>query len=241
MYSKIATKDLVTKAKDFYNFYLAKKKECDAACLSANDGTYSQGYARQLVETANMQKQNAATELKTKLSKLKEDFEEAAVAESGILTDTPDRRLLALLNSGIQLTKGDFLALGKDFYGDQLNSRIIHEFAKKAGYSINNYLSVEKRMDIFNDYLRNIEHSTDDNSAFVPIPEELSEKIAQNYINLLNPSILDMEIEDIPQSLEEGIAQDMRKQSENEEKKLDGKSFLDGLNGANDSERIGTD
>lgn len=222
-------KDIIIKAKQFYEFYCTKCKKADDASIHANDEMYSKAYSGKVAAQSREMKIQAGTELKGQLDELREEFEEVAIKESGILTDIPDRRILSVFNSGVQLSECEFLALAKEFYGDPLNSRIIHDHAKRAGYEINNYLSIEKCMNIFNDYLRNIEFSTEENSAFVPIPPEYSDKIAENYIKMLYPSILDLHIEKTAKNIEEGIAKDMIKHREQEESKLDEVAFLCGL------------
>lgn len=139
-------------------------------------------------------------------------------------------QLTSLLNSGVVLSKDEFLALAQKHATNLTESRIIHDMAQKDGYDLRNYVPREKALECFDNYLRQVICSLDDDPLSRPFDNGDQVKIAGNSLlkQITQPP---MDIADTPQSVDEAVALDLQREKALETSSVDDGAFVAALTG----------
>lgn len=219
----------------FSGFKSYLREQDDKYTELANSGKYSTRYMADL-QAQNLIDRHAEQSITTsRLSKIREKYAEHLEKVYDLEQAKPSDNLRTVLNSGVRLTENDLLRLARKHQGNLVDSRLLCDYARDHGYELRNYVSEEDALKAFDDFSRQLAISISNDDPFVqPYQSEDQAWIgAEAYSKRSEQPPMD--ISPVPQTVEQAIYQDMkREQEQDEEQKLSPEriaAFLEGFRG----------
>jgi hypothetical protein len=220
----------------YYKDYFKLKDNLSAEYDKAQkSGNYSKSYLGRMSGEHLEHLKNERSVIAGKMNKKREEFLKDLNYKYSLerYLETSIFNLQKLLNSGIEFNDREFLELAERHKNNITESRIIHDYAKNKGYNLSNYIPYEDVVLNFDNYCKQIQSSLSATDGFtMPYPtlEECENAGGRYYAMSVKPK---MEIEPIPEKLEDAISLEFAKQLKEQEKisEEQEKAFLIGLSG----------
>lgn len=229
-------KDVFKEVKTIFADVKEYEKELNDEYEAARaSGRYSRPYLKQLQnENLERLKQKKAG-MSTRLARVKEDFNKEMDERFNFLEKRPSVALRDSLSSGINFSTDELLVMANKHKNNVADSRLLHDYALKHGYTLNNYVSREECEKRFNDFIRDVQNSLNDHMFPKFIDSEAVEMVGSSIMKGFDNPI--MNCYPTPKTMEESIARDMQNEHLKEkdpQKELDfDRAFLMGFYGQN--------
>lgn len=214
----------------FYKSYFKLKSKLDEEFKNAqNSGNFSRSYLNKMSAEHLEKLKNERSIITNKMCKEKEAFMQDLTAKYNLERNMVSSNLVNLLNCGIKFNERELLEIAEKHKSNLTESRLLHDFAEKEGYKLNNYIPFEEVVLNYDNYCKNITSSLAANDKFTMpyLTQEDCEIAGGKYCK--KSMVPTMEIEPIAKTVEEAIIRDFKKQ--NGIAKLQEEAFLIGLNG----------
>ena len=235
MEKKRSLQEFFKRSRQVYGQYLDAEKvnAAERSVFEKNVGhQYDRNFCRDKIDEINKRTEMRKNDAGKVMRGLESEFSDLAYSEADLSGKLLEGKLVTALNSGINYTSAELLALAKENVGLEANSRLIRDYATKSGYTIKgSYVSPEEKISLFENFNKALITAMSDDSGFIRLDPTAADSLTENYIKKLFAYAESMEIEKTPDKIEEWIASDIRQQRK-EETPADNEKFLEGFGAA---------
>jgi hypothetical protein len=199
------------------------------------DALESHNYSKQYLNT--MKKNNVAKidkERKTindRFSLVKKELTKDLESRYDVETGFISEKLVKLLQSGIQLTPREYSRLGERHKSNLAESRLLHDVAKKNGFTLENFVPFEEVLKRFDTHIERLQKSMWESRGQIPFYTSIQEAELQSGVLCGETMKCSFECYKTPETLEQKIAHDIKAERGKEIEELDEKSFVTGFTG----------
>jgi hypothetical protein len=142
--------------KDFKGLEARLNKNFDEAKSSHN---YSKQYLHNLAAENQTKIDREKKAIERRFSKVREELVNDLESRYDLETNYISPKLINLLNSGISFEPHEYSRLAERHKGNLAESRLLHDSAKKAGFSLENFISFENAMKKFDTHIDRLKKS----------------------------------------------------------------------------------
>lgn len=207
----MSKKTCFDKVVDLMRGYQSLKHDLDANYKTMeSSGRYSSRYLSDLKDTDNSRLSRERLTVAYRIDKIKEDYQKQLDKEFELSfyngdSNTSTYTLEKLVHSGITPSAREFEEMAQTYSKSYYASRMLHDFAEKCGYQLNNVPVREDCEKAFNDFCQNVSNSLEPNNAYpIYVDADAARMSANSILDSLDKPLGNCR--PIPKTFEEKVA-----------------------------------